>query len=206
MSKLNEIGLRHGTDKASDLNDFLAIYEQHISSYSDKEINLLEIGVLGGGSIKTWEEYFPYGQIYGIDINPETLAFRTERTSIDIVDQSDTEDLKNYAKERKFNIIIDDGSHVWGHQIKSLRILFKHLEPKGIYIIEDLDTSFGSYYRDYCGDGTKTAASYLFELSGWVIGQRQLKNEELLDPFIAEAHVEIERITFARGCAIIEKK
>ncbi|HMH33204.1 MAG TPA: hypothetical protein VK543_09260, partial [Puia sp.] len=51
---------------------YFEIYDRHFSRFRNKEINILEIGVLHGGSLQMWKEYFgPKAKIYGIDINPE---------------------------------------------------------------------------------------------------------------------------------------
>jgi hypothetical protein len=57
----------------------------------------------------------------------------------------------------KFDIIIDDGSHIMDHQIVTLNRLFKHLNDGGIYIIEDVCTSYWSNY----GGGFKKQTSFI---------------------------------------------
>lgn len=51
----------------------------------------------------------------------------------------------------EFDIIIDDGCHIVEHQITSFKTLFPLIKPKGMYIIEDLHTS---YWKEYGGKGT----------------------------------------------------
>jgi hypothetical protein len=34
----------------------------------DKEITLLEVGIHKGGSLRLWHDYFPRGQIVGVDL------------------------------------------------------------------------------------------------------------------------------------------
>jgi hypothetical protein len=46
------------------------------------------------------------------------------------------------------DLIVDDGSHLTSHQIKSLELLRPKLKPGGIYILEDIHTSFMSEYMD----------------------------------------------------------
>ena len=58
-------------------------------------------------------------------------------------DQNDKVLLNKLAeKYGKFDIIIDDGSHVSRHIINSFNILFDHLSKNGLYIVEDLQTSY----------------------------------------------------------------
>lgn len=51
-------------------------------------------------------------------------------------------------------IIIDDASHMWSHQIKALYYLLPVLSSGGIFIMENLETSFSAYrnflYADSC--------------------------------------------------------
>jgi hypothetical protein len=202
---LDEIGLKFGTDKASNSNNFLEFYERFFCKRRFEKLKILEIGVLGGSSLRTWEEYFPNAKIIGLDISLEAKKEESQRIKIEILDQSDTFQLSKYAEDKNFDIIIDDGSHVWGHQIKTLRILFPILNPLGIYIVEDLDTSYGKYYRDYSGDGTRTAASYLHEISDWVVGHRQMSGDELNDQSIASIYPTIDSITYYRGTSLILK-
>ncbi len=48
-------------------------------------------------------------------------------------------------QDNRYDIIIDDGSHVPQHQIISLACLLPALNPGGLYIIEDLETSYWCY-------------------------------------------------------------
>ena len=46
-------------------------------------------------------------------------------------------------------IIIDDGSHKVSHQLKSLNLLWDKVLSEGLYIIEDIHTSFFNEYVDF---------------------------------------------------------
>lgn len=48
-------------------------------------------------------------------------------------------------------MIVDDGSHIPSHQMASWHYLFKTLKPGGIYVIEDLHTSY--MHEKYEGAG-----------------------------------------------------
>jgi hypothetical protein len=50
--------------------------------------------------------------------------------------------LTRLASNGPFSIIIDDGSHVPSHQWKTFTYLWKSLAPGGLYIIEDVETSY----------------------------------------------------------------
>jgi len=68
-----------------------------------------------------------------------------------------------------FDIVIDDGSHISQHQIKTFEYCFIHcVKPGGLYIVEDLQTSF--YGPPHWGstpqaqDARQTMAQYLSDL------------------------------------------
>ena len=78
-----------------------------------REVTVLEIGVLGGGSLAMWEACFPNAKIVGADIDRDTLRFARERVSIEIVDQSNVEHLTRLAvKHGPFDLVVEDGSHM----------------------------------------------------------------------------------------------
>ena len=46
-------------------------YDHFFSKYRNQKITFVEIGVLGGGSLFMWRNYFgPEARIIGIDLNP----------------------------------------------------------------------------------------------------------------------------------------
>ena len=55
------------TDKNS-WHTYLDTYEKLFNRFTDKDINLFEIGVLKGESLKLWSKYLPKSKIYGCDI------------------------------------------------------------------------------------------------------------------------------------------
>ena len=118
--------------------------------------------------------FFRHGTVIGVDINPSTKQLAEARISIEIADQSKAQDLARLAQLGPFDLILDDGSHIWAHQILTFEYLFEALAPGGLYVLEDLDTSYGKYIADYRGDGGPSAAQYLQQLSDWVVGCRVL--------------------------------
>ena len=144
---LNKIGVENKTDKSSLKHGYLSHYEKIISIWCNKEIpTILEIGVLKGASLRTWAEYFKKSLIVGVDINKNSLQYCTDSIKIEIGSQSDINFLES-LKKYKPDIIIDDGSHKWSHQIFTLVNLFPFLETGGIYIIEDLQTSGNDFLK-----------------------------------------------------------
>lgn len=106
-------------------------------------------GYTPGASIKAWRDFFPNAHIYAIDID-ETVLFHDHRISTAKVDQSSTDDIRNYMNTIgvTFDLIIDDGSHRIDHQIISAYELSKHLNFGGLYIIEDVNNKYLQSYED----------------------------------------------------------
>jgi len=120
---------------------YFEIYEKYFKELRLKKLNILEIGVEDGGSIKIWKKYFPLSKIVGLDIKKMNFSVN----GVDLIqgDQSDINILKKIVKKYKhFDIIIDDGSHYSRHIIKSFKYLFDSLKNDSLYIIEDLQTSY----------------------------------------------------------------
>jgi hypothetical protein len=109
--------------------------------YKNKNIKLFEIGIDAGRSLKMWNDMFTNAKIYGMDIGHEYIH---DKGKIYKGDQSSKKDLQVIINELKnVDIIIDDGSHKPEHQLFTFNLLFeKFLNFDGLYIIEDIETSY----------------------------------------------------------------
>nr|WP_294526647.1 class I SAM-dependent methyltransferase [uncultured Rhodopila sp.] len=132
-----------GTDKqAVGDHQYGATYHRELVQFRYKPVTLLEIGVLNGASLLSWRAFFPRGRFIGSDIEPKT-RFERGRISTFLADQSRTTDLQLLCQKMgPFDIIIDDGSHLSAHQILTFYEMFPVLRNGGLYIIEDVQTSF----------------------------------------------------------------
>jgi hypothetical protein len=140
---LIQIGRRNKCDKISKshpkTHHYLRdIYPPYFEPLQNETLKILEIGVKFGGSLRTWRDFFPYAQIYGIEIQ-ERLAFEEERIKVFTGDQSDTAFLNLVVNETGLlDIIIDDGGHLSSLIVSSFLYLWKFLNPGGHYFIEDV--------------------------------------------------------------------
>ena len=147
-SNLRKLALAYGTDKEGQ-HFYAKHYQDHFSHLRLRKLNLLEIGIGGyehpdggGASLRMWKAYFPKANIVGIDIFDKSFH-DDKRIKTHIGSQTDPVFLKNLVtKISAFDIIIDDGSHVSNDVIASFKILFPLLATGGIYVIEDLQTSY----------------------------------------------------------------
>ena len=140
-------------------SSYLDVYESKFSSYRDRPIKLLEIGVYHGGSLQLWKKYFhPESKIIGVDIDPRCLEYTEENIIIENGDQSSPEFWNEFFKRHgKFDIIIDDGSHHNSHQTITFMMAWPNLNDGGIFLVEDLHCSYWANY----GGGYKNRLSFI---------------------------------------------
>ncbi len=134
-------------------NHYFEIYHHHFHHFVGKECVIVEIGVSMGGSLQMWKNYFgPKARIYGVDINPFCKQFEEDQIEIIIGSQSDRAFLKALKdKIPKIDILIDDGGHTMEQQITTFEELFGHIADDGIYLCEDILTSYLPNYNGGLG-------------------------------------------------------
>jgi hypothetical protein len=132
---------------------YLDVYDRHLSRFRNSSFRMLEIGVDEGGSMRLWRDYFgSQAVLFGVDINPSCKHLNGIDAQIRIGSQDDASFLKHVVAEMGgVDVVVDDGSHIAAHQRQSFNTLFPLLNPNGIYICEDLHTSYwrGSYQGGY---------------------------------------------------------
>lgn len=145
---LDALAIDAGTDKSSKRHDYMRFYEHLLTPYRDKEFTMLELGVgipsRKAPSLRTWKTFFPKAQIVGVDIRKVSKNFEEDRIHVEIGDASRPRFLRRVFKTYQPSIILDDASHFWSHQIIGFQTMFPMLPPGGVYIIEDVHTSFRS--------------------------------------------------------------
>jgi hypothetical protein len=202
---LDEIGIRFETDKSSKHHNYLQFYEQFFSGRRNDEIKFLEIGIFQGASLKTWQEYFPNARIVGVDIRPETRKFASERTVIEIVDQSNIDQLVRLGvKHGPFDIVVEDGSHRWEHQITSLRTLFPFVREGGLYIIEDLQTNFGQFEEKFREVASISCVEYLKKALDLRVADGALDIHKVEDAFL-RTYARSMNLMFSKHLCLIQK-
>lgn len=185
-SDLNKLGAYYGTDKVNS-HFYTQHYQSHFRQFRFKRINLLEIGVggennplLGGNSLRMWKKYFLFAKIFSLDIYDKSIH---EEKNIKIFqgDQTDVDFLEIISNEIGIiDLIIDDGSHINEHVIKTFNFLFPKLKDGGIYVIEDTQTSYWEEYGGSKDENPQTIMNYFKNLTD------SLNNRE----FISENYIQ----------------
>jgi len=182
---------------------YFDIYERHFNRFKEKEVVILEIGISQGGSLEMWKDYFgSKAKIFGIDINPNCKAFEEENVQIFIGSQSDRTFLREIKKKiPPVDILIDDGGHTMKQQIVTFEELFDHIKEDGIYICEDLHTSYWLKY----GGGYKRRHSFIEYskdfvdyINAWHTNQKKLKVNNFTKS--------VDSLHFYSSMLVIEKK
>lgn len=144
MDTLVNLFDKHKCDKGSLRHRYDRVYEPTFESIRNKELNLLEIGIFKGDSLKAWINYFPNANLFGIDIftrvKPEDIQIlkhpRVSWCKCNSL-QGPNDDFQEMAKNG-FDIIIDDGLHTHDAQYKTFKNFVPYLNDGGIYFIEDV--------------------------------------------------------------------
>lgn len=222
MKTLDQIACEYGTDKASvhptyKGHDYCRHYELPFAWIRDQPIKLLEIGVGGAESIKTWLDYFPNAKVFGVDIVHDTNPWNTPSKKTESVAgpvcENDTAawDNSNGPPSRytfvtgdqscetfwacfiadygkDWDIIVDDGGHSSQQIITTFKMLWPHVKPGGFHCIEDLGCSY-SNLEYFCTPGWPNHMEFI---------------RGILDN-INRGENEIDRMYFSRELAILRK-
>lgn len=212
MNTLNQLGLKYGTDKASNHHNYLDIYARHLDRFKDRRFVLVDaIGGYqyrdrGGESLRMWSDYFPMATIVGIDLYEKMLDQIKANVHLYKCDQNSESGLKKiFEIEGAPTVFIDDFSHINGPTIETFRIVFPMLKSGGIYIVEDIE---GSWYKDHGYGGTinhhDMEAKTIINYFRWMLNAL---NRKFIPHHDMETWTdEIESMHFYTNTIIIHKK
>jgi cephalosporin hydroxylase len=130
------------TDKNT-IHSYLPVYEDLMRPFKSTSKNILEIGLMDGGSIQLWRDYFDNATIYGVDIKdsikPVHYDLKTDpRVKLFLNSNAYDKKFIENLSDVKFDFIIDDGPHTIESMIFCVQNYSKLLTDTGILIIEDV--------------------------------------------------------------------
>ena len=182
---------------------YFEVYDRHFRRFRGKAPVVLEIGVSQGGSLQMWKKYFgDEARICGIDIDPRCKEFEEKGVEIFIGSQSDREFLRRVrASIPPIDILSDDGGHTMVQQITTFEELFGAVTKDGVYLCEDLHTSYwirfgGGHHRR--GTFIEYSKKLIDKLNAWHSEQASL----VVDDFTRSA----DSIHFYDSIVVIEKQ
>lgn len=209
IKTLIELAIEYKSDKHGH-HDYCRYYQKHFEHLMDAPIRMIELGIggyeypdRGGSGLRMWSDFFRNGHIFGVDLYDKSgLKFNQNVTVL-----KGSQDDPNFIQSLIIqcgppDIIIDDASHMNRLTINSFTLLFPHLKKGGIYVIEDLESSF---WKDHGFDGepnykdmtAKTSINFLRTLINDV-NAKHLPHDAGFLP--------IESIHFYQNMAVIIKK
>ncbi len=156
---LDELFNFYGSDKANIFRNtkskghgFSNFYTSQFSDLKNKKINILEIGSYAGASAASFVKFFNNSKVFCFDINISNFRYKSKNIFVYGVDANNKIKINKIIKKifsknnfEKFDIIIDDGSHLLSDIIQNLNYFFKNLKSGGIYVIEDF--KHPNYYK-----------------------------------------------------------
>ena len=134
-SAFNNFGHRSG---------YTPYYDIIFRHLKNEKINFAEIGIENNASTKMWRKYFSKAKIYGLEYDEIKIRNAKKNNLKDTIykkiDVSDQESIKKtFSKiNKKFDVIIDDSTHILNHQINIIKNVHPFLKKNGILIIEDI--------------------------------------------------------------------
>jgi hypothetical protein len=181
-----------GCDKGTLDHNYTPHYERQLAHLKSEPINLLEIGVACGASLKMWSRFFPYAKVTGVDIRPECEALCSGYPNVRIV----IADATRQVVAGEYDVIIDDGSHLPGHIVKTFSLYWPKLKPGGFYFIEDLRCTHSFNYLTY----SKIPAAESDKDRGALVA--------LIDALLrnCDNDLDVESVQFWRELMVVTKK
>ena len=152
VSELCSLGKKFNTDKSpfsensvclQHRKGYTAVYNLLFAPYKNKEIVFGEIGIADSASMLMWNNFFNCADIHGFEYfqklidKCDSLNLNVHCHYIDINSKESIND--SFSKiNKKFDIIIDDGTHQKNHQNNIIDCCGKYLKSGGMLIIEDI--------------------------------------------------------------------
>lgn len=155
--KLTDIHTQFKTDKGT-AHSYVDWYEEIFSERRTEQLNVLEIGVLFGGSLKMWEKYFENSYIYGIeDFSQKDGEWHYQYEPVDgdaVMEEINSHEritlfnfncesstlIESHLQDLRFDIILDDANHKLSQQMKNFKNYYPYIRDGGIYICEDVQS------------------------------------------------------------------
>lgn len=186
---------------------YFDVYERYLSKFVGKAPRILEIGILGGGSIELWLKYFGKGtSVTGLDIDPKVLDYKYDGDALIVVgDQSNPVFWDQFlSTQEKYDIVIDDGSHIMDHQITTLNKIFPHIKEGGVYVCEDTHTSYWPHHWGGVFRGAGTFVEHSKRVTD-VLNQQFFQGSPLSDTTL-ETYNNLYSVAFYNSMVVMEKE
>lgn len=128
-------GNHAGTDKIT-WHSYGQLYNEIFEELrTRKDVHICELGTFSGGFAQAMSEFLPDAKVDALDIDLHHVVFGKANPNIVYTEMDCT---KGILTDKEFDLIIDDASHIFDDQKKSLHLFAPTLKPRGLYVIEDI--------------------------------------------------------------------
>jgi limonene-1,2-epoxide hydrolase len=183
---------------------YFEIYDRHFARFRGQPVQIVEFGVSQGGSLRMWRDYFgAQAQFVGVDINPNCKLFEEPGVRIVIGDQEDRALLRSVAASvPRIDILIDDGGHTMRQQIHTFEELFPRVSDNGVYLIEDLHTSYWAKW----GGGVRRKGTFIEYSKDFIDRLHALLSREPQRLAVSEFTRTVHSLHYYDSVLVIEKR
>ena len=153
-SSLNEsflcnLGKNYNTNKSGinlsgHRSGYTSLYNLLLTNLKNKKCSIAEIGIEKNASTKMWRKFFRKASIDCFEIDKNKISYAKKQKLKGVkyhyidVQNKKLIDLQFKKLKKKFDLIIDDSTHIFDHQINIIFNTYKYLKQGGILIIEDI--------------------------------------------------------------------
>lgn len=200
LPTLDEIALTTSTDRSSAYHSYCDAYDKLLSPLREKPVRLLELGLLGGDGIRMFAQYFehPMSVFLGVDIHDRNFQSNDPRIMTVYGDAGNADFLDSLAGP--FDLVFEDGSHMWSHQIIAFERLWKKVNPGGIFISEDQHVCHSQVHADFPMNAIQYFARIAMQMQD-ILGDRGCAKPDPSDMWY-----DIDSIEFRKGLIIVRKR
>lgn len=137
-----------GTDKVT-THSYGEVYEAIFADLKARGpgVTVLENGVYGGAFLAAAAEFLPDARFHGVDISLANVRFGRDHPRIRLHEMDGTRRETAEAIGLRFDLIVEDGSHLPDHQVASLDAFAPFLKSEGVYVLEDIDGAHADELR-----------------------------------------------------------
>ena len=162
--KVSKLLIKYGSDKARARRWVGHAYGPYYDELFQGDIkDILEVGVHFGGSVRAWCKAFPKAQVDGIEID-STIFKGDKPKNFNLI----IGDVKEVVLNKKYDIIIDDGSHSFTDQAWVIQNLSKLLKENGTLVVEDIGVEqYLEDFKQYVPEGFKMEVIDLRKTQDW---------------------------------------
>jgi len=142
----------------------------YIDAFADRyaPINILEIGIYNGESLRIWDDWFVNGNIYGLDIDCTSLDRAKDKNLSNRVHlfcgNAYTKEVVDMFEDNFFDFVIEDGSHIPQDQCDAVSLWLPKIKSGGRMIVEDVSELHNAELLVNSIDSNRVFSSKIFDL------------------------------------------